>query len=256
MLCLVSGIWIATGVFAQSPTINSVVNPAGSGQAGVAVGSLATIFGSNLASGLAVSDSTPLSTTLSDVTSVTVNGTASPLVLVSGSRINAQIPWEVTPGPAAVVVNRAGGASTPVNITVNQFAPALISFNFGNLQAIAVNTDGSIAAPAGSLAGLNSHPAATGDTITLWATGLGPAAAGAVTGRPSPDASQQTVSLPVILIGGVQAQVTYAGLSTQYVGVYQVNIVIPSGVAAGNAVPVQIQAGDVTGPDTVTIAIQ
>jgi uncharacterized protein (TIGR03437 family) len=39
------------------------------------------------------------------------------------------------------------------------------------------------------------------------------------------------------------------------VGVNQVNIVIPATAPTGNAVPLQIQAGGVTSPSTVTIAV-
>jgi uncharacterized protein (TIGR03437 family) len=58
------------------------------------------------------------------------------------------------------------------------------------------------------------------------------------------------------MIGGVPAQVLFSGLTPQFTGVNQVNIVVPSGVSPGNAVPLQIQAGTVTTTNQVTIAIQ
>src|SRR6185436_21007062 len=101
---------VSSAVIAQTPTIqpNGVVNAAGS-RTVVAPGSLISIFGSGLASGLSVSNSVPVSTKLGDVDSVTIGGAAAPLVFVSDGRINAQVPWGVTPGQASdVVVNRAG----------------------------------------------------------------------------------------------------------------------------------------------------
>src|SRR5271166_6597847 len=84
--------------FAQPPSVadGGVLNGASfvKGQA-VTVGSLVSIFGTNLASGLSSADTIPLSTTLGGVSVQFVNGSATanaPLVFVAGSQINAQIP--------------------------------------------------------------------------------------------------------------------------------------------------------------------
>jgi uncharacterized protein (TIGR03437 family) len=58
------------------------------------------------------------------------------------------------------------------------------------------------------------------------------------------------------MMGGVPAVVNFAGLSPQFSGVYQVNVVVPSGISPGSAVPVQLQIGGVTSADTLTIALQ
>jgi uncharacterized protein (TIGR03437 family) len=58
------------------------------------------------------------------------------------------------------------------------------------------------------------------------------------------------------MIGGMPAQVNYSGLSPQFFGVYQLNVVVPSGITPGGSVPVQIQVGGTSSPDPVTIAIQ
>ena len=45
--------------------------------------------------------------------------------------------------------------------------------------------------------------------------------------------------------GNVQAtDILYAGLSPDFVGVYQVNVKVPDGVQAGDAVPVTITVGN------------
>ena len=58
-----------------------------------------------------------------------------------------------------------------------------------------------------------------------------------------------------MLIGGVPAQVTFAGLSPQLVGANQINVVIDPATPAGDAVPVQIQVGGIISTDQVTIAV-
>jgi uncharacterized protein (TIGR03437 family) len=62
--------------------------------------------------------------------------------------------------------------------------------------------------------------------------------------------------MPTMMVGGVPAKVSFSGLSPLLVGVYQVNIVMPSGVTPGNNVSLQIQTPDATTTDQVTIAVQ
>jgi uncharacterized protein (TIGR03437 family) len=245
---------------AQVPTLapGGVVNAAGLGHTTtIAPGSLVSIFGTNLASSLSVADSTTLSTSLGDVDSVMINGVAAPLKFVSNGQINAQAPWELVPGQAMVVVTRSGNPSPPAMAQVSLFSPALFGFNLGTAQAIAINTDGSITASPGAITGIMSHPATAGDTVTFYASGLGP-----LDNPPPPDGTgsldqlRHTTTPLTVMLGGLQAQVTFSGLSPQFVGVYQVNLVVPSGVTAGGAVPVILNIGGVSSVDMLTIAVQ
>jgi uncharacterized protein (TIGR03437 family) len=228
----------------------------GVGTGTVAPGSLATIFGSGLAAGLSSANSIPLSTTLSDVTSVTINGMPAPLMFVSSSQIGVQIPWELTPGPANVIVNRTSSSSQPMAVQVSAFAPSVFALGLGSLQALATNVDGTLVGPAGLVAGLNAHPATAGDTITLYATGLGMVNPPPLDGANSSDTMRQTTSTPSVQIGGVAAQVPFSGLSPQFVGIYQLSVVVPGGVTTGSAVPVQVQTADGSSANPVTIALQ
>jgi uncharacterized protein (TIGR03437 family) len=237
--------------------ITAVSNPAAVTQANtIAPGSLVSIFGGSLAGSLASAGSATLSTTLGDVTAVNINGIASPLVMVSDGQITAQVPWEVIPGPATVAVARGNSFSNAFSTQVNQFAPAFFNIRLGGLQAIAVNGDGSLAAPSGFLGALSAHPATAGDTLTLYATGLGPVTGGLADGTLPPDASFTTVNLPSVTIGGMAAQVSWSGMSPQFFGVYQLNVVVPQGVPTGPAVPIQMQVGGASTSDPVTIALQ
>src|SRR5260370_30477729 len=92
---------LAASASAQTIQPNGVVNAAGSGHSTiVAPGSLMSIFGSGLAGALSIANSIPLSTTLDEVNSVTIAGTAAPLVFVSSGQVSAQVPWGVSPVPA------------------------------------------------------------------------------------------------------------------------------------------------------------
>ncbi len=63
-----------------------------------------------------------------------------------------------------------------------------------------------------------------------------------------------TPTNPTVTIGGVQGVVVYSGLAPGEVGLYQVNVQIPSGVPTGNAVPVIVNMGNGIS-NTVTMAI-
>ena len=78
----------------------------------------------------------------------------------------------------------------------------------------------------------------------------------AVNGAASLDALRSATTTPAVLIGGKAAQVVFAGLSPQFVGVNQINVAIPAGTPTGNAVSLQISLGSVTTSASVTIAVQ
>jgi uncharacterized protein (TIGR03437 family) len=223
----------------------------------VSPGSLVSIYGTNLAGGLAQADSIPLSTNLSNV-SVTFNGIAAPLLFVSGGQINAQLPWNVlssgTTGTANVVVTRNNQSSPAQSLNVGPFSPGI--FAIGNI-AVAINPDGSIAAPAGAIPGIPTKPAKIGDPggLVILCTGLGAVTPAAVSGAASLDALRTATTTPTVMIGGKAAQVVFAGLSPQFVGVNQINVAVPAGTPTGDAVSLQISLGGVTTNASVTIAV-
>lgn len=247
--------WLLVASGAASAQIT--VAGGGLGQSSVAPGALISIFGSGLASSLAVASSATLSTTLGDVQSVTVNGVSAPILSISANQITAQVPWEVTAGSANVMVTNGGGALGPANVQVSQYAPALMALGGWTPQALALNADGSFTAPAMLIPGATAHPATAGDTIALYATGLGPLdQAPPPDGFSSSDMARNTSSPVSVTMGGMPATVVSAVLSPQYVGVYQINVTVPPGVT-GAAVGLQLSIGGAQSPaNTATIALQ
>jgi uncharacterized protein (TIGR03437 family) len=250
------------GLCSAQSSITNVLNGASfaAGQP-ITGGSLITIFGTNLAANVAGADTIPLSTHLGGVSLVQFqNGSTkinAPILFVGPTQLNVQVPWDIVPaGTTAtvkVVVNSNGNLPS-ANVTVGPFSPGVFAFN--NQLAIAANfSDGSYPWPVGAVNGLTSHPAKVGDVLVVYATGLG-----AVMGTPPADGANTggaTISnlvTPQVLIGGVSAKVIFAGLSPQFVGVNQLNIVVPN-VAPGDSVPLQIMAGGITSPATTTIAV-
>ena len=85
----------------NQPSATTVVNAASLQPGAVAPGSLITIFGSNLANAAMSAPTARLPRSLGGVT-LSINGIAAPLLFVSPGQINAQVPFEVTEGPAKV----------------------------------------------------------------------------------------------------------------------------------------------------------
>ena len=252
---------LAATLCAQTPAVTpgGVLNGASfAREQAVAPGSLVSIFGSDLASGLTQNDTVPLSTTLSSV-SVTFNNIPAGLYFVSPGQVNAQIPWNVLPsgmtsGRVAVVVTRNGVASAPQQVDIIPAAPGIFYLPEAGGWAIAINSDGSLAAPDNAIPGVATHPAAAGDGIAMLATGMGAVDPPVANGANSLDVLRNTVARPVVLVGGRPANVVFSGLSPQFPGVNQINFAVPTGVSG--AVPLQLQVDTITTTDAVRIAIR
>ena len=108
-------------------------------------------------------------------------------------------------------------------------------------------------APVGSIPGREARPANPGEFISIFFTGLGATNPTVGTGEAG---AGETVTTPVTAtIGGVNASVSFAGLAPFFVGLYQVNVVVPGGVEAGPAVPLVITQDGIAS-NTVTIAVE
>ena len=226
---------------------------------GVAPGSMVTIFGSSLAVGLTRLDSAPLSSTIADV-SVTFNGLPAPLQFVSESVISAQIPWQVLADPtvagtASVVATHLGTQSQPVTVPIVPFAPAIHRFHTWTTQAMVFNADGTLTAAAGAIDGVQSHPAAVGDTLLVYANGLGAVTPAIGDGVNSQDTTRVTMATPTVLVQGVAAKVQFSGLSPKFPGMNLLSVIVPSGITSGDQVPIQIQMGAITTTAQLTIAV-
>ncbi len=97
----------AVPVLNHNATLN-VFNPIGG--APMAPGTVAEIFGSNLATGTVVSSNLPLPTTVLG-TSVIIGGLQVPILYLSPGQVNVQVPFELAPGQPYQVVISANGST-------------------------------------------------------------------------------------------------------------------------------------------------
>ncbi len=215
----------------------------------VSPGSIASLFGTNLAARTEVATGLPLPTTLAG-SQVLVNNVAAPLFFVSPSQINLQMPVEAAPPGVSVVVvsDETRGPAATVQIVAE--APGIFTIlSTGIGQGAILNENSSINSAA--------NPAAPGTVVQIFATGLGATSPSVATGQPGASASpfNVTVATPTVRIGGFSADVTFSAVAPGFVGLYQVNARVPLGTALGDAVPLQIQIGGRTS-NLVTLAVR
>ena len=93
----------------------------------------------------------------------------------------------------------------------------------------------------------------------ILATGLGLVTPAITDGAASRDEVRTTLATPTVLVNGFPALVTFSGLSLQFVGVNQINIVVPEGAwgpsGAGGECPIEIELGGLRSTDKVMIYV-
>jgi uncharacterized protein (TIGR03437 family) len=92
----------------------------------------------------------------------------------------------------------------------------------------------------------SSNPAQRGQTIHVFANGLGPVTNQPASGEPAPSSPPAlTTTTPVVTIGGQQAQVTSSGLTPGSAGLYELDLTVPPDLTPGNY-PISVTIGNRT----------
>ncbi len=264
-ICLALG--LAPYAWAQ-PAIssNGVVNATGY-QTKVTPDSVFVIFGSGMGPASLAAGSAPNYPTALAGTSITftpVSGGAAisaKLIYTIAGQVAGLLPSSIAPGTYAVRVTYNGQTSAPQNVTVVARSFGIATANSsgtGTAQATIGNVNGGISLVRftnGSVvfSGFTwtLTPAHPGDTLVLWGTGGGADLAND-TGGTSGD--QTAAGNFVVIVGGRRITPAYAGASSGYPGLWQINFVLPSDIEPGCFTPVQVSAGGELG-NLASIAI-
>lgn len=235
-------------------------------------GQIEAAFGTGFPAGVSVAvsaSSTPLPTNLSNV-SVRVNNVLAPLFFVGvgggqgagAFQINYQVPYQTQPGLAKVEILNNGSPVSTGYLIVGGVAPGVFTISAtGKGQAVAVNQDFTLNGD--SAQNPNAKPEARGRVVTLFANGTGGAFTNPASGQPlvptsgaaipaNPTYATQTT--PLVTIGDAPATVMFSGLTPGFVGLWQLNLLIPDSAPLGNAVSVSIKLNRRT-TNLTTIAI-
>jgi uncharacterized protein (TIGR03437 family) len=250
LTCVVNSPASASTAVTPAITAQGVVQAASFiGGAPIAPGELITVFGQNLASGVTQSANLPWPQQAGGAT-VFLGSQPLPILYASTGQLNLQVPYPVPVNTQyQLSVQNGSTLSVPLTLVVASAAPGIFAVNSqGTGQGSIVKSDGVTLAQAGT-------PALIGETIVIYCTGLGAVTGNVAAGTAAPSSPPATTVNPVaVTIGGQPAAVVFSGLTPGFAGLYQVNAVVPSGVTAGNSVPVTVSAAGQTSP-AVTIAV-
>jgi len=108
--------------------------------------------------------------------------------------------------------------------------------------------------PPGTITGVTSQRPQPGQTITLYGVGFGPVLPTLAAGQIAQQADSLAGQLAVYF-NGIQAQVTYAGLAPDTVGLYQINVVVPN-IPASDLVKLTFTLNGVSGTQTLYTVVQ
>jgi len=245
----------ASSQAAAASTAAPVITPGGVVNAAsflgdIAPGSLATLFGSNLADGVyqgsqVVDGNNHFLTAVAGV-SVSVNGVNAPLIYVGPAQINFQVPWETALGAVNVQVTNGSAGSNVEKVTMaSTAAPSLFLNDYSSGVAWVTGT-------AAEGCPISQCAIQAGDTYQLWANGLGPKNAPEQDGVG--DGATTINGLSVIggtascqlTIGGIAATVTYCGAAPGFI-IDQLDFTYPAGIPSGAAVLATLTINGATG---------
>jgi uncharacterized protein (TIGR03437 family) len=222
-----------------------VVNAASFMPGPIAPGELVSIFGS------ALGPPTPVALTNLDPATnrvpvslggvaVTFDGIAAPLLYVSSSQINVQVPFELSGrNVSTMVVSHGSVAGQSVQVAVAEQDPGIF---------VTANQDGSINSVA--------SPAPRGSAIVVYATGQGVVSPPIGTGELAPTDPLRSAPNVTATLGGVNAPVLFGGLAPHFAGLMQVNVLVPENAPAGANVPLRIFVNGASSQTGVTVAVR
>jgi uncharacterized protein (TIGR03437 family) len=205
----------------------------------IAVDSIASIYGSNLAASTEIAPAggkTPLGGTHVFITDANGQVADAPLFYASASQINFLVPAGLATGNATLTVV-SSAATVSVSVTLVRIGPGLFvtedQSQFVKANVIKARADGTqtVTLPYqlvdGALRALPVDLGSAGDVVVLVLYGTG------LRGRTGLDQVTAT-------IGGVSVPVLFAGAQGQFPGLDQINLTIPRSLAGRGMVDVVV----------------
>jgi uncharacterized protein (TIGR03437 family) len=203
---------------------------------------LITIYGTQLSPVNMATSEIPLPTALAN-SCLSVDGLAVPILYVSPTQVNAQMPYQAI-GDETLILRTPGGQSNNYNLVIQPNAPSVFLASVGpetNVPTVIRNDDGELVTP--------SHPIhrKSNTALVIYLTGMGPTSPTVGTGQPAPSNQLAVTTLqPAVTLGGTELPVLFSGLAPGLVGVDQINVSVPFSVPEGMSVPLVITEGAIS----------
>jgi uncharacterized protein (TIGR03437 family) len=213
---------------------SAVLNGASFQPGAVSPGQIVAIFGADFGTASLASaqlDSTgALPSTVGDVT-VLVDGKPAEMLYAVQGQAGAVLPADIR-GVAKLQIGFLGQPGNEIYLPVADASPGIFTRVGGTGPAVAINANAGVAnSPA--------VPAARGDIVTIFATGLG-----------KPDST----SRPRVLFGNIEGELLFSGRILP--GVFQCNVRVPQTAPTGDAVTITIATGSFQSQSGVTLSIR
>lgn len=197
-------------------TLAGVTDAASFRSGPVAPGQLVTLFGEKLGTFPGGAVNLPLPTLLQNV-QVLVNGQLAPLLYASNLQINFQVPFGLTGSTVNIVVRNNGLESATLPVPLAEAVPGLFT-------PVLHASDYSLVTAAA--------PARPGETVLLYASGLGSVIGNVAAGASAP--AVPTAAPVTVTAAGRAITPAYAGLAPGFAGLYQINVTLPADLPAGD----------------------
>jgi uncharacterized protein (TIGR03437 family) len=174
-----------------------------------------------------------------------------PLLYAGPRQINFQVPPAISGEAVPLQFQRADGKTSLSSMRVVSTAPGIFTvLASGTGPGAVLNQDGSLNFP--------NNPAARGSVIQIYATGAGPTTPALGPGEAAPASGNPLVLTqvqPAVTIDSKPAQVLFSGMAPGFVGVWQINAVVPPDAQTGQSVSLRVTAGNVSS-NVVNIAVR
>jgi len=233
--------------------VRSVLSAASFLPGPVSPGELISLFGLGLGPATGV-NATALASGAIDTelsgTQVFFDGVAAPILYAQAGQINVIVPYNVYGRTStSMQVSISSILATPVSLAVQNTAPAVFSAaGTGTGEAAVINQNGTINGP--------NFPAPALSVIAVYGTGEGQTSPAGQDGRIISTDLRHPLASSSATIGGVTAPIQYVGSAPGLVsGVFQMNIVVPSGLTPGQQ-PLVITIGGMMTQVGATVAVQ
>lgn len=233
----------AVAQFATVPYIApaGVVNAAGElPTAGVAPGSIASVYGVGLGTATLLAPGKTLPQTLGDV-AVHIGDRLLPLYYVSPTQINLQIPPDLPVGKYTLTVSSVTLPDVSVAFTVVRDAPGLFPLTIGDKSyALVLHEDGRLVTPA--------TPATVGELLTAYGTGFGPTTQPRLLAMPLPsDPAYNIVDSVTMGVNGSVFPAEKAYAAAGQIGLDMVQFRLDSSTPAASEISLTVWVNGVQG---------
>ncbi|MBI4458843.1 MAG: hypothetical protein HY648_02140 [Acidobacteria bacterium] len=181
--------------------------------------------------------------------SVKIGGMEAPLRFVSPFQINAQAPFELPAGQTSITIVLDGVESGPLQASVNATGPGLFGV-FQDGKGMGVFQHG-----ADFSLVTETNPARPGETVIIYCTGLGTVSPTVQSGLGVPVSPEFRANTQVsVRIGSRDIVPSFAGLTSGFAGLYQINVTIPPDITSAQTLPLVVTAGGIQS-NTVSIPV-